>query len=402
MDRVRKFGSRKSTKPLFFAVAVLLFILQPATANATVGYATAASLKLDDSRPAVTTRYTFTSTVSSTNAAQAIGCIEVRFSKTPTNTTIPDNMDVSGATFDSGNSSYQASWSGWAIAADGGGAAQSDFANGLITLVDGNGGLTDPIDTAGDIEFTGILNGNTPEVAYYTQFNTFADAGCTTPADTATVAFIYENGQLVSVTVDPSLSFTLIGTTAGNYNDASHCQNITNGITPNITTTNGTVPFGHPTVGANSIGMQRLTVGTNAAGGMYVYTWADQQLTNTQDNTKTIPAITASNAVPVASGTSFASGTAGWGYSTSSNNTTGVNLSNNRFATDKWAPYITAGNTDNVFYANGIPVDSSTSTGSAGNYAGGKFCMGYQVGLSSITAAGYYTATVIYNAVPTY
>ncbi len=394
MSKVKRVSTRAWLLRLFAVVTLLLFMFPPTRADATVGYPTAASVKTSDSRPSTSgVTYTFGNTVSSTNSATGIACITVRLATTTTGSSVPSGLDSTGASLNTGSSDYLSSWASWTLDAS---------ANGLLKITRSSSTST-PQSSARSIVFTGIVNGDTPEVAYYAQFNTYTNNDCSTgPADTAVVAFIFENGQLATVTVDPALSFTIDGATTGNYNDASHCSGITNGITPNVNTTDGTIPFGTPTVGSNSIGMQRMTVGTNAATGTYVYTWADQQLTSVQNPSKTIGAITASNAVPVASGTSFASGTAGWGYSSSANSTTGVNLANNRFASDKWAPFITTANTDHVFYANGIPVDSSTSTGSSGNYAGGKFCVAYQVGISSITTSGIYTANVIFNVLPTY
>lgn len=386
MKALGRMGTRRSVKAFVLALATLLFVLEPGLAGAAVGYPTSASLQMSDSRPSQTSvAYKFSNTVSSTNAATGIACITLRLTTTTTGTTAPNGLDTTGAAFDNSTSDYLSSWTGWSLDAS---------ANGLLKLTKSATSST-PQSSSRFLNFTGITNGDTASTTYFGQFNTYTDNGCTggNLVDTSTVAFIYVNGQTVTLTVEPSLSFSIAGASSG-----ATC----NGATSTVTTTSSTVPLGRLSGAATAVGVQDITVGTNATGGMYVYSWQTQALTSVQNGSNAIDDVGGTNASPVDSATGYASGTEAWGYTTGANDTTGVNLANDRFASDKWAAYLTTANTDHVFYANGIPVDSSTGTGSSGNYAGGQFCVGYEAGTSSITPAGFYTTTVIYNAVPTY
>src|SRR5207302_6204654 len=121
----------------------------------------------------------------------------------------------------------------------------------------------------------------------------------TSPVDSVVGAYIFTNGQAVSLTVDPILSFTVAGTAS-----ATAC----NSATSNVVTTATTIPLGTPTTAANKIAVQNLTVSTNGAGGYTVYTRYTAKPTS---GANVIADWTGTNAAP----TSFpAAGTEAFGY----------------------------------------------------------------------------------------
>jgi hypothetical protein len=143
----------------------------------------------------------------------------------------------------------------------------------------------------------------------------------------------------------------------------------------------GSIPFGTPTASQNKITAQDLTVATNAGSGYTIFTRYTGQLTS---GSNTIADHTGTNAAPTAFS---AAGTASFGYTTD-DATLGTGTAA-RFTSGgaKWAA-LTTSNLE-VAYSN-VAVASTTH------------CVGYQVGISSTTAAGTYTSTVIYTATPVF
>lgn len=240
--------------------------------------------------------------------------------------------------------------------------------NGTMSLV-----VTTPttqVVQAITVPYTTITN-PTSEGTYYIRITTYSDTG-TTVIDTNTVAFAITSGQAVSLSVDPSLSFSVAGVTSGGT---------VNGATTNTTSTSTTVPLGTVTTSTNAIAAQDLTVTTNAGHGYTVYIEYTAKPTS---GSNTIADTTGTNASPV---TFPSAGTAAFGYTTNAS-ALGTGTAN-RFtsAGNVWAAF-TASNLE-VAYSN-TSVSSQTTR------------IGYQAGISGTTPAGTYTTTVVLTATPTY
>ncbi|NTV31325.1 hypothetical protein HGA91_05115 [candidate division WWE3 bacterium] len=324
---------------------------------------TSGSVALSDSRINQTT-VSYTITFSNVTTSP-IKCIKAQFSDAATGGSKPTGLTISSATF-SGTSTYVPTPASWAIS--------NNNTSGVSSITYATG-ETPAAASSRTVVLAGITNGSTAETGYYLQFSTYNNVDCSTsPVDSAVIMFIYTNGQAVSLTVDPSLSFTVTSRSSSTS---------VNGATTNITTTSTTVPFGVVTSSTNAIAAQRLTVSTNAAGGYTVFTRYSGALTNA--SLQTITDHTGTNAAPTAFS---AAGTESFGYTTA-DSSLGTGTAD-RFTSsggNKWAAFTTSN--AEVAY-NNSPASAQTTD------------VGYQVGIAGGTEAGVYTTTVIYTATPTY
>ncbi|MEX0934636.1 MAG: hypothetical protein WDZ42_02430 [Candidatus Saccharimonadales bacterium] len=214
--------------------------------------------------------------------------------------------------------------------------------------------------TDGDIIWTGVTN---PAAGNYTAtFTSYENSDYTGEVDTVSLNFAIVEGQQVSLTVDPTFSFTVAA--------VSDSESV-NGATTTATTTSTTIPFGQVEVVANGIAAQDLTINTNAQSGYNIYTRYTGQLTS---GSNTIADHSGTNASP----TSFTSaGTESFGYTTE-----------DQFGSNLWAGLTTSNET---VASNNSSLSSAETTR-----------VGFQAGIAADTPAGTYTTTVIYTAVPTY
>ena len=349
------------TKKIFGLIAILALLAGPFLGwdrEARAAALTGGSLSLSDSRPSQTgVSYTFSWT-GVTSAT--IKCIQVEFATTAAGGAAPTGMDTS--TVQNGGGTYVTGLSGWTAA---------QVSTGKVKLSNATGGTGQN----GTVIFNGIQNGSTADTAYYAIFKTFAAEDCSgTPVDSGTVMFIYTAGQAVSLTVDPSLTFTITGVASGES---------VNGATTTVATSTGanTIPLGTVTASANAIAAHDLNVATNAGGGYTVfirYTGKPTFGANDIDNLATY-----TNGNP---GSFSAAGTEAFGYTTN-DFTLGTGTAN-RFSSGKWAAF----NIANYEVAYNGSATTSTQTTR----------VGYQVGISGSTPAGNYTTTVIFTATPTY
>jgi hypothetical protein len=325
---------------------------------------TTSSVVISDPRPSqIGVNYTMTvSGVTST----AIRCIEETYSTTP-----------SGASPIAGFSSASATI-------------------GASTLLNGSTGTWTPTVTATTIKYTNatnvtapttttaatftaqnITNGSTSNVSYWLQFQTFNDTACSVPIDNTTVGFIYNTGSTLSLTVTPTLTFTV-----GTVGSGQSCD----GTTTTAASSATTIPFGTVTSAANAVVCQSLTAATNATNGFTVFTRYVSKPTNSIG--QTIADTTGSNSVPAAFP---AAGTEAYGYTTNDtalSNCSGL-CATNRFTSpsQQWAA-MTASNAEVMYEPNG--VNSTT------------FDIAHQVGVSNLTRPGTYTTTIIYTCTPIY
>ncbi len=350
------------TKKIFGLIAILALLAGPFLGwdrEARAAALTGGSLSLSDSRPSQeNVSYTFTWTgVTSTT----IKCIQAEFATTAAGGTAPAGMVTSGVQ-NGGGTYVVGGLNGWTAA---------QVSPGKVKLSNATGGNGQN----GTVTFSNIKNGSTVDTAYYAIFKTFAAEDCSgTPVDSGTVTFIYTAGQAVSLTVDPSLTFTITGVGSGLP---------VNGVNTTVATTTGanTIPLGTVTVSNNAIAAHDLNVATNAGGGYTVfirYTGRPTFGVNDIDDLATH-----TNASP---GPFSAAGTEAFGYTTS-DFTLGTGTAN-RFSSNKWAAFKTTN--EEVAYSGSATTATETTR------------VGYQVGISGSTPAGNYTTTVIFTATPTY
>ncbi len=320
-------------------------------AQASAATLTSASVTLSDSRPGVTSNYTFQA--SGYTTATVINCIQFKFNTAADlSGTAPTGMVTSGATL---ASSSLVTASNWTAASPAAGTVQLTYTTGAAPA------------TSGNIVLGGITNGTTAGTAYFLVVNTYTNTNCSTGlTDTSTVGFIYTAGQAVTVTVNPAFTFSVAGTTTGSS---------VNGATTNFATTSGTIPFGTtPTITTNAIGSQALTVSTNSGNGYSVAVSYTGPLSN---GTHNFTDFAGTNAAPT---TFSAAGVEGFGYTTN-------NVNSSQFSSDKWAGLST---TPAIIASSSAAISNATTD------------VGYQVGISTTTPTGSYSTTVIYTATPLY
>ncbi|MEA2020527.1 MAG: hypothetical protein U9M98_02295 [Patescibacteria group bacterium] len=312
---------------------------------------TGGSVSLSDSRPDQTS-VEYDSEWSNVTQSN-IKCIKIQFNTAADGSgSVP--LTSTGGTVDTTNTDY-VDVSTWT----------TDFTtNGTVTITDSTGAA--PTSSSNlTIALDGITNGSTADTGYYYILNTYDNTDCSTsPVDEGTVTFIYTEGQSVSMTVDPSISFSLASVGSGV---------LVNGATTTEASTTTTIPLGTVTDTTNGITAHDLTVSTNAENGYTVYARYTGQLTY---STATIDDHTGDHTTP----TEMSVGTEAFGYTTED-----TDLS--QFQPNKWAGFTST----NASVATNTTAASSETTR-----------IGYQAGISSTTEAGTYTTTVILTCTPTY
>jgi hypothetical protein len=315
------------------------------------------SLQLSDPRPGQTgVTYTFQS--SSFTTGTTIECIDLFL-----NTEVDGSGSAVGTTTSSSLLSSSLITAGsWSI---------NNAVNGRLRITNATGQTPA---ASGNIVFGGITN-SASEDTYYGVFTTYTDDTCTTPSggvDSVSVAFVIVNGSLVSLTIDPTLTFTV---------QAVAVSQAVNGATTNTASTATGIDFqNNVTSSTNGISAHDLIVGTNATGGYSVFVRHTGDLSNGSD---TIANHTGTNALP----TVFSAvGTESWGYTT---NDFTLDATADRFDSNLWAGFTTSNGL--VAYNGAAPSPSPETTR-----------VGHQVGVSSGTPAGTYQTTIIYTATSVY
>lgn len=346
--------------------SLLLFGAQVPVASAATF--SSASIALSDPRPGQTASYTFTgSSVSLT----AINCIKVVWSNTSGGTTAPTGFDGTGGSVTAASSTLiNSSATGWSLAtSDGASSTGQDnvwqYTNASGVTPGGASGRT--------LLLAGITNSSITDTTYYFKINTYGNTNCSSsPIDDAVLQFINTNGSLVSLTIDPTLSFSVnaVGT-------STSC----NGTTTTQASTATTIGFGSVTTASNGVVCQDLIPATNSTSG---YTISARYTGAPTSGIDTIADHSGTNASP----TIFSSaGTEAYGYST--NDTSLGTGTANRFTNggQKWAAMTTANN-EVAYEASGA---ASTT-----------YRIGHQVGISVTTPGGIYQTTIIYTCTPIY
>ncbi len=220
----------------------------------------------------------------------------------------------------------------------------------------------------------GLLGFNNTATAgnYTSTITTFDNAGTPAAADSATTgaqAFTAAAQTLAVVAVlMPELTFTVAG--RGTVCNGQSGTNFQTG------STSSAVPLGSLSSATTSGAAQNLSVVTNAGGGFSVYI-------RTTGTTPNALRDASSHAIADVSGTAASpgaaptAGTAAFGYTSSDVSTA--------FTSNTFAKLTNANDTVMVASA-GVTSKSS--------------CVGYQLGVAATTAAGSYSAAVVYTAVP--
>jgi len=346
-------------KRLIILLFTIIFSLFGVSGIASAATLSTASATLSDSRTS-TASVTYTLQFSGVTTS-AMKCMKVSFSDAASAGSKPTGMTITGLAL-SGTSTYVPTPASWTVT--------NNNTTGVSSITFATGET--PVSASGrTVVLTGITNGSIAETIYFLQFSTFNNVDCATaPVDSSTVAFIYTNGQLVSGTIDPTLSFSVTG--------VASAQTV-NGATTNITTTTTTVPFGTLSASTNRIGAQDLLVATNAGSGYTVTARYSGALSNGAGGTVTD--WTGTNAAPTAFS---AAGTSAFGYTT--NDATLGTGTAGRFISNKWAAFTTS------------PLEIGYSAVAASE----TIRVGFQAGISTTTPAGSYVTTVIYVVTPIY
>lgn len=339
------------------SVAIALATVAMIAGNLVSAYAanlSSASLELSDPRTSQTSDYTITASGFTTGTT--IRCVTVALNDAADGTgSVPSNITTTGSTLDSSTLITSGSWS---VDNSTNGTLSATYATGETPAANGN------------IVWGGVTNGDTEGTTYYAIVNTYTDASCTggNEVDSVTVAYVYQDGELVTLTIEPTLTFSCNGVALG--------QSV-NGATTTIGSTASGIDFGAAVTSvANGISAHDLAITTNANGGYNVYVRHTGDLQNV--NSDVINVHTGTNATP----TAFpAAGTESWGYTTED-----ADLA--QFGSDQWAGFSTSNET---------VVTNATATAGTETTR-----VGQQVGIANDTPAGTYQTTIVYTIVATY
>ena len=348
---------RTRTRTLAFGLAVAGMVLAN-MASVAAADLTNASLSLSDPRPDTNdVVYTFDA---SSFSGTTIDCLVLQLNDAADmGGSAPLNIDTTSTTLDSATAITTGSWT------------LDDSVNGTLELTDGGEAATN-----GNIVFGSIDNGDTVGTTYFAQVRTYTSNDCATgEVDNVTVAFVYTDGELVQLTIEPSLTFTCTGLPAA--------TNV-NGTSTTLTNTCTGIDFGNDVNSTtNGIAGHNLNVATNATAGYTVFVRHTGLLTN--ESSDTITNHTGTNGTPSAFP---AAGTEAWGYTTEDATLGGGTA--NRFTT--------AGGFAGFTTSNEEVMDELVATAGSGTNTE----VAFQVGVASSTEAGTYQSTVIYTLVATY
>lgn len=349
---------KKQARSVMIAAAASGMVLAN-VASVSAATLSSASLELSDPRSSQTATYTLDA---SGFTATAIECIQLELATTASGGTPVTGIDTTGASFDAGGTLVTET--NWTEDFTGNGVLELTYATGETPAANGT------------LVFTGIDNGTTENTTYYALLNTYSDDTCATGVDEVVVAFVYKDGEPVSLTIDPTLTFQCVGVAAGSVNGAS--------ITAD--TTSGSIDFGNNvTASANGVSAHDIEVTTNASSGYVVYIRHTGQLTNASSDT--IDNHAGTNNSPTAF---TAVGTESWGYTTEDATLSAVGDGADRFTNpgDEWAGFTTS---------NAPVVENTAATAGTETTR-----VGHQVGVATDSEAGTYTTTVIYTVVATF
>lgn len=367
---------------------------------------TETQIALTDSRGTVSSTYTFSFKAASTTDVKGF---KFTFSNRASGSvTVPDNWSGGGAALASVKLNGGAPIAGFVIDV-------TDAANGNIVVKTAGAGVT-PVANGDTIEVVlntitnpsaVVVGGNecdSPSIANtdtcYTRIGTYDNgtyasiiAG-TGVIDTSVATYTVVTPVTVTATVDPSLTFTVLGVSSGNIagNDGqASCANV-------VTSTATTLPFGNLGVGItnNKCTQQSLAVATNANFGYDTYL----KFRGAAANANTMMGTISGNNIDPYTGT-FGSPTAFSADPTG--NTANVNTG--------WIGV----RTTNIGGFNGANLYAGPTVNSDGSTAGDKVMtksspdigtsptyVTYKIAVNALQPADTYTGTAVYNVIAKY
>jgi hypothetical protein len=339
-----------------------------------------ASVTLSDSRPSVTSSYTFTG---SSVTSGTIKCIKAVFATTSTGEVQPTGWDGTGGSVTAASSTLvNSSATGWSLATSDGSGASAGADN--VWKYTNSTGITPSTTTGATFVMAGITNASTPDTAYFLRISTYNNTDCSTsPVDNAAVEFINTSGSTLSLTIDNTLSFTVNGVNSG-----TNCAGTGTGAA--VTSTGTTLPFGTVTSASNTYACQDLQAATNSTNGYTIFARYTAKPTNALSQTIADVSPGTNNAPNTFSG----AGTEAYGYTTNDQSLsgsagTGAGQASRFFngTTYKYAA-MTTGNAEVAYESAGVTQTTYRVT--------------HQVGISATTFPGTYTTTIIYTCTPVY
>ncbi len=313
-----------------------------------------------------------------------------------TNVTYSFSFTVSGATvLKSFRAQVCTTSSGSCVTPLGFSAASSTLASQPVGYGDTSGWVNDPVtgslqikktaNVAGpsgsqQIVFSNVTN-PTNAATYFVRLTTYSDDTYTSVVDTANVAYVVLAAVTVSLTVDPTLTFSVTGLPAstvykGSLSTSSVCNDTATAIT-----------FGAPlsplSADTNYDCGQTLTTSTNAGSGYQVTLKTLTSGNVLKNGTASIANWTGTNTTPTAtpSGQNEL-----FGYTTSDARLSGVA---NRFTV-----------ADNLFA--GVTTTDEQIAHSGVSVANDGINVGYRLRFTVFSAAGSYTGKVVYTCTPTF
>ena len=355
-DMIRNISKKSLSILLSLFIVAVPFAIDVSQTSA-LGNLSVVSIQPSDGRPSATgVTYLVGFTFPDTSAIQ---CIQVKFATTSGMGTPATGMTTASGFSLTGGGLTQGNWSNYGSAS-----------NGTIQIDAGSNQT--PTATAATITWTGVTNTSitnpTNIYAQITTYSTNTSHTCTGAVhQSAVTAMVFTTGVTTTVSVDPTLTFTVA-------NDGSAVNG--SGDSGFVTTTASTIPFGTVAGGSYGAGSQTLTTATNAANGYTDYVSYTQALTDA--NSDTIADTTGTNSSPG----SFSGSTSvsAFGY-------TEDGPGESQFTSNTWAKVRT--------------VQDAIATRSTPQ-AGDAFHVEYKVEPSNTQAPGSYSTTIIYTAVPTY
>ena len=336
------------------ATSTVLVLSLSTTGSVIAAALTSASISLSDSRPSQTSSYTVAASGFTTGTS--INCIQLDVG-TSADGSGDAGLDLSSITLTSTSIPSSGSWSVGSV--DG----ATDQLRATLA-----GGATP--NASGNIVWGGVVNGGATGT-YFGVLETFANVDCSTggPIDSVIMTFTYIDGALVSLTIDPSLTFSVdaVGSGQDVYPNGAATQNTS------VASTSTSIDHASAvTSSTNGVSAHDISISTNATSGYSVYIRHTGLLTNGSDTI----------AGGSLSGASFpAPGTEAWAWTSDDSD-----LSMNGAGTGLWTSFTTS--------------DAEVAT--AAGVASDTVRVGHQVGISSTTPAGTYTTTIIYTAVAIY
>lgn len=242
--------------------AMWITLLVPAGLTQAAGTLTSVSLALSDPRPsAPAASVTYAFTASSVDGATAIKCVKVVWSTTSSGTQAPTGFSgASGSVTAASSTIINSSATGWSLAKSDG--TSSSGQNNIYQYTNATG-VTPSTTSAATFIIAGITNPTTANSSFFFSFKTFGNTDCaTSPIDNALPEFITTDGSTLSLTIDPSLSFSV-----NSIGSSASCD----GTTTTSASTATSIPFGNVTSAANTIVCQDLQAAANASGGYTIY-----------------------------------------------------------------------------------------------------------------------------------